>query len=181
MRTKQLFVSLVVLLATNLFLHASPIEEGKLLFTSRCAACHNVNKQLTGPALAGVNERRDIEWIIRFVQSSQSLVKSGDKDAVAVFQQFNKIPMPDHPDLTADNIKSIVEYIKSQAVTVDTKTPFAKPTKKMQGYLPLSIHEDYDLLIGYLFVVLLLILSLLFGVRAKSLQHHAEQEKPFAE
>jgi cytochrome c2 len=71
-----------------------PVEDGKTIFTARCAACHNVNKQLTGPALAGVHERRSIDWIIKFVHSSQTMVKSGDKDAVALFEKFNKIPMP---------------------------------------------------------------------------------------
>ena len=64
---------------------AVPIEEGKTIFAFRCAACHNINKTLTGPALAGVDERRAMDWIINFVHSSQSMVKAGDKDAVALF------------------------------------------------------------------------------------------------
>ena len=31
-----------------------PLDKGKEIFSVRCAACHNVNKQLTGPALAGL-------------------------------------------------------------------------------------------------------------------------------
>jgi len=92
---------------------APPIAEGKAIFSTRCAGCHNVNKVVTGPALAGVDQRHSIDWIINFVHSSQTVIKGGDEKAVALFEKFNKIPMPDHPDLTAGNIKSIVEYIKS--------------------------------------------------------------------
>ena len=31
-------------------------KEGKTIFSTRCAGCHNVNKTLTGPALAGVDQ-----------------------------------------------------------------------------------------------------------------------------
>src|SRR5688572_32544516 len=118
MTNKKLFACLIVLFI-SLFVYANPVEDGKAIFMSRCAACHNVNKVLTGPALAGVDQRRSIEWITKFIQSSQTLVKSGDKDAIAIFQQFNKIPMPDHTDLTADNIKSIVDFIRSESMPAD--------------------------------------------------------------
>src|ERR1043165_3643962 len=114
MKTKiTLTVSLLIWVASTI--NASPPDtDGKNIFMSRCAACHNINKILTGPALAGIDQRRNIDWIISFVQSSQSVIKKGDVYATALFEKFNKIQMPNHPDLTPDNIKSVVAYIKSQ-------------------------------------------------------------------
>jgi cytochrome c2 len=89
-----------LLFSTSLVLAAPPVEEGKSIFQARCAACHNINKTLTGPALAGVDQRRSMDWIVDFVHSSQTVIKNGDKDAVALFKQFNNIPMPDHNDLS---------------------------------------------------------------------------------
>ena len=152
-----------------------PSEEGKTLFTARCAACHNVNKQLTGPALAGVHERRSIEWIIKFVHSSQTMVKSGDKDAVALFEKFNKIPMPDHGDLTDENIKSIVEYVKSESKTGAEKAPFAKPSKIRPNYTPLSI-SNYGVFLGFFGAVSLLTLVLLLAVEASGFRRKADAE-----
>src|SRR5215203_1814452 len=148
-----------------------PSEEGKTLFTARCAACHNVNKQLTGPALAGVHERRSIEWIIDFVRSSQAMVKNGDKDAIALYEKFNKIPMPDHGDLTDDHIKSIVEYVKSESKSGEEKAPFAKPAKIRPNYTPLSLN-NYGVFIGFFGAVGLLILALLFAVEASALKRN---------
>lgn len=165
MKTRLFLLTLFTAFVTGISA-APPSEEGKTIFNARCASCHNVNKQLTGPALAGVHERRSIDWIINFVQSSQSMVKGGDKDAVALFEKFNKIPMPDHPDLTDDNIKSIVEFVKTESKTSVETAPFAKPGKLRPNYTPLSIRNDYLLFIGYFAAVTILILVLLFAVNA---------------
>ena len=101
----KIFLSALLISISISSLADPPAEEGKLIFNSRCASCHNINKTIVGPALAGIDDRRDIDWIIKFVQSSQTLIKSGDKDASALFTKFNNIPMPDHKDLTDDKIK----------------------------------------------------------------------------
>ena len=153
-----------------------PLEKGKEIFSLRCAACHNVNKQLTGPALAGVHERREFSWIVNFVRSSQKLVKNGDPDAIALFEKFNKIPMPDHSDLNDQDIHSIVEYIKAESKPVtEERAPFAKPGKLLPGYLPLSIQHDYGFFISFLIVVSLLIIVLLFAVQFSEATHKNEQ------
>lgn len=145
-----------------------PVEEGKAIFSTRCASCHNMTKDLTGPALAGVHERRSMDWIVSFVKASQTMVKAGDKDAVAVFEKFNRIPMPDHPDLTEENIKNVVEYIKAEGANAATaeKPPFKKPSKLRAAYIPLST-SDWDVFLGYLAVVAILIAVMVMAVQMK--------------
>ncbi len=168
MTNKKLIAGLIAMLIA-VYGQANPAEEGKTIFMTRCAACHNVNKVMTGPALAGVDERRSMEWITKFVQSSQSLVKSGDKDAVALYQQFNRVQMPDHPDLTKDHIISIVEFIKSESKPVgEEKPPFAKPGTRPTGYKPLSLAKDYWIFLIYLGTIGMLIGVLLFAVHVNS-------------
>jgi len=170
MRTSRKITLLLLVLVSSLVATADPIEEGKTLFMSRCAACHNVNQQLTGPALAGVDQRRSMEWIINFVRSSQSVVKSGDKDAVALYEKFNKIPMPDHADLTGDDVKKIVEYIKKESKpTSETKAPFAKPGKIKSNARPIGI-SNYAIFGIYFALVAALIGTLLFAVYVNSMK-----------
>lgn len=101
-------------------------NQGEQLFKQRCTACHTVGGgKLIGPDLANVQVRRTEEWIIKFVQSSQSVIKSGDTTAVAVFNQHNKVVMPDQ-DLNDNQIKSIVAYIAANSPDVNNpnvKTP----------------------------------------------------------
>ena len=178
MKSKKLLLGLMIVVGTTTFMYANSVDEGKSIFTSRCAACHNVNKVMTGPALAGVDQRRSLEWITRFIHSSQTLVRNGDKEAVAIFQQFNKVAMPDHPDLTSDHIKSIVEYIKSETKPVGAeKAPFARPGMKKIAYTPLTIQNDYVFFLVYLLAVGMLIAALLFAVHLKSFQRKIQDKK----
>ena len=78
---------------------------------AQCKACHTIGGgKLVGPDLKGVTKRRDEAWLIKFIQNSQALVKAGDKTAVKVFEENNKIPMPSH-SLTDEQVKGILKYI----------------------------------------------------------------------
>ena len=131
---RKIIMISVLILSTGLYVFSiPPVEEGKKIFSSRCASCHNVNKVVLGPALAGVSERHTEDWIIKFVHSSQTVIKGGDHAAVTLYEKFNKIPMPDHPDLSTENIKGILAYIKSE-----TKSPVLAP-----AFRPDMVHPDY--------------------------------------
>jgi hypothetical protein len=82
-----------------------------------------------------------------------------------LFEKFNKIPMPDHSDLTGEHIKSIVEFVKSETKEVNTEIPFARPQKLRPNYTPISL-KSYSFFIGFLGSVGVLILVLLFAVEA---------------
>lgn len=178
MKLKIAILTCIISLAIDA-IAAPPNEIGKTIFSTQCASCHNINKIIVGPALAGVDQRHSIDWIIKFVQSSQALIKSGDKDAIALFDKFNHIPMPDHPDLKADDIKSIVDYIKSQtnAGVNPDKAPFAKPSQLHPAFVPLSI-SDYWFFAAVFGLVALLVFLLLFYVRVKEYERNKQYEKP---
>ena len=171
----RILLSALSLSIAGIALGDSPVDEGKTIFTSRCASCHNVNKTIVGPALAGVDERRNIAWIVKFVQSSQTLIKSGDKDAKELFAKFNNIPMPDHKDLDEAEIKSIVDYIKSQSSASTKKTTVFRPEKVRPLYVPISA-KNYWVFAALGFCIGLLVLSLLFLVKVKEYQRKLARE-----
>lgn len=172
MRQRLFFCGMLLMITLQSF-SLPPSEEGKAIFSMRCGSCHNINKVVVGPALAGVDQRHSIEWIVRFVQSSQTVIKSGDKEAVALFAKFNNMPMPDHTDLTADNIKSIVAFVKSQsAATASTdKAPFVRPYKYHPAYTPILI-SNYGFFLIYFALVAVLVLVLLLFVRVKEYERN---------
>ena len=167
-------ISTALLLLVGLSSIASPPADPKEIFTTRCASCHNINKTLTGPALSGIDQRRTIDWIIRFVHSSQHVIRSGDSYANTLFEKYNRIVMPDHTDLTAEDIKGVVEYIKSESKVTEEKAPFPTPGKLRPDYHPLSITGNYLFFIFYLLFTAVLIGALLFAVNVKSLQRKAD-------
>ena len=176
---KLLILVSTVLLSNALRANSVSIDDGKTIFMSRCAACHNVNVKVVGPALAGVGDRHSLNWIFNFVHSSQSLVRKNDKEAVTLFNEFNNTIMPDHSDLSDDQIKSILAYIKSQEKnTTDNTASFARLEKPKPDYIPVSI-TNLSFFGPYVLLVLLLAASMVAAVRVKELQRtvSAEQKK----
>lgn len=167
MATKKTFL-LIVSTAIMGAVYANPAETGKTIFTTRCAACHNVNKVIIGPALSGVDKRHSTDWIIQFVHSSQTMVKAGDKDAVALFQKFNRVAMPDHTDLKEEDIKGVIAYIKAEGMAVSaTSAPFAKPGKRRPGHTPPG-SGDYLFFCLYFFALAALVRALIYAVQLRS-------------
>ena len=106
---------------------AQDADQGQQTFQTLCAACHTIGSgRLVGPDLQGIAERRSEQWIIDFVQQSQDLVQAGDADAVAVFEEYNRIPMPDQP-LSDDEVRGVLAYIGSFAGTEAAGTEAAVP------------------------------------------------------
>jgi len=78
-----------------------------------CGACHTIGKgKLIGPDLKGVTERREETWLLSFIKSSQTMVNNGDPVAVQLFEEHNKIPMPDN-NFTDEQIKGLLTYIQN--------------------------------------------------------------------
>ncbi|MBW1758481.1 MAG: cytochrome c, partial [Deltaproteobacteria bacterium] len=85
-------------------------KTGEEIFNSGCHACHTIGGgRLIGPDLLGVSERRSEEWLVEFVQHSQSMVEAGDPVAVSLYEEHNKVVMPDQA-VTKEEILAVVEY-----------------------------------------------------------------------
>ncbi|WP_028297484.1 cytochrome c3 family protein [Olivibacter sitiensis] len=106
--------SLMLIMATGLTIgtaSAQDVKEGESLFKQKCTSCHAINSDMVGPALKGVNDRYSEEWLLKWIKNSQALVASGDEQAVALFEGHNRVAMTPFPDLSDDQIRSILAYI----------------------------------------------------------------------
>ena len=91
----------VFLLAFSLSLFAQDGDpaKGKSLFNTNCAACHNLDKKMTGPALRGVEARLandeglDRNWLNSWIRNSSALIKSGDTYANKIYAEYNGAAM----------------------------------------------------------------------------------------
>ncbi len=92
-------------------------KEGKKLFKSLCASCHKLNKKLVGPALGGVEERRENDWLKAWIKDNAALRKSGDKEAIAIYEEYKGSNMTAFPQLTDKNIDDILYYTTVGEIT----------------------------------------------------------------
>jgi mono/diheme cytochrome c family protein len=102
-------LALMLAFSTTTFSQADPVA-GKALFNANCAACHKLDKKATGPALRGVAEKYDTEWLYKWIKNSQGLVKSGDAKAVAIFAENNNSVMTSFPALSNADIDNVLAY-----------------------------------------------------------------------
>lgn len=92
------------------------VEVGKTLFKNQCASCHNKNMKdnLTGPALGGVQERwadYPAEDLYKWIRNSQAMIAEGHPKAVELWAQWKPTVMNAFPNLTDDEIASLLAYI----------------------------------------------------------------------
>lgn len=115
LRRNTLFPLLLIAASLVLYSSSALAQSGEERFKTACAACHTIGEgKRVGPDLKGVTERRTEEWLLKFIKSSQSVIKSGDPVAVALFNEYNKTPMPDQP-LDDGQIKEILAFISGGA------------------------------------------------------------------
>ena len=86
------------------------VQAGKKLFNANCAACHKLNKKAVGPALKGVSAKYDREWLYSWIKNSAAMIKDGDPQAVAVWEEYNKVAMNAFPLLSNTDIDNILAY-----------------------------------------------------------------------
>lgn len=87
------------------------VAAGETLFKANCAACHKLDKKAVGPALRGVGEKFDRNWLYKWINNSQALIAAGDAQAVKLFEENNKAIMTAFPALSETDIDDIMAYV----------------------------------------------------------------------
>ena len=132
--------------------------KGKELFNSNCAACHNLDNKMTGPALRGVSAKYDMPWLYKWINNSSALIKSGDAKAVKVFEENNKSVMTSFPQLSKTDIDNIIAYTNEpKAEPVISAAPPGTSTSVNEGI-------SNDVILGALALVMLMLVVMLFLV-----------------
>ena len=83
-------------------------KEGRKLFRSLCASCHKLDKKLVGPALGGVEERRENSWLKSWIKNNAEFQKVNAEAAEASL--YATSAMNAFPQLTDKNIDDILYY-----------------------------------------------------------------------
>ena len=163
--TVSKFFALLILLFSlsfNSFSQEVDIAKGKSLFNANCAACHKLNKNLIGPALAGVSAKYEKDWLYTWIKNSNAMIKSGDQRAVAIWEEWNKAAMNAFPQLSNMDIDNILAYTdyKPEPVVATTSTAATIDQGQVSGIL------INDLIFIGLVTILLILLTVIFILRS---------------
>nr|WP_321234407.1 cytochrome c3 family protein [uncultured Psychroserpens sp.] len=180
------YLGLVILLtfSTSLTAQEGDPAKGKTLFNTNCAACHQLDKKTTGPALRNVEARLadeqglDRTWLDAWIRNSAGMVKSGDAYANQIFNEYNGTAMTAFPQLTDQDISDILAYT---AVDPCELNPQSSPD--CPGYVQPTGGDNPDdeggisnkLILGALAILFALLAIALVLVR-KTLNRFAEEK-----
>ena len=134
--TRFLLSGLIFLLtfSTSLFAQDDDLAKGKTLFNTNCAACHNLDRKMTGPALRGIEtklieeEGLNREWIYAWIRNSAAVIKSGDAYATKIYAEYNSAAMTAMPQLSDEEINNILAYIAQEKVVASSNEDLASQT-----------------------------------------------------
>ena len=161
------------------------ISAGRSIFNANCKTCHKLDQKMVGPALRGVTDRRSVDWAKKFIKNSQALIASGDAQAVAIYNEFNQLAMPNHDFLSDDDLMNLLSYIeygdKADASAAVAGTDGSGAVAGGGSGIP---SEYLTIILGVLVLVLLLILvvlGLIMSILTKYLnnQNLEEDDKEF--
>lgn len=98
---------------------SAAVLKGEQIFKANCTSCHVMgDKKLIGPGLLGVTDRRTKEWLKKWINSSSDFIASGDADAIAIYEEYNKVAMPSYYFEDAD-YEAVYAYLKNPPVKVE--------------------------------------------------------------
>lgn len=108
----------------NSYAAARPIEgmdAGSYLFRTRCASCHTVGRgDALGPDLAGVTARRDPAWLRRFIKTPDRMRAERDPLALALFEQYKTVRMP-NLRLGDGDVEALIDYLAAHRATAPSR------------------------------------------------------------
>jgi protein SCO1/2 len=91
------------------------LPEGESLFRTRCAVCHRIGqgdgRPRIGPNLQGVSERREREWLFRWLMEPDVMLEEGDPIAVGLLHAYNQVPMP-NLGLSAEETVQLLSFLE---------------------------------------------------------------------
>jgi protein SCO1 len=93
---------------------ANLAKSGKTLFTKRgCNACHTFGKKLAGPDLVGATQRRDPDWLRRWLKNPDEMLQS-DSVAQAMLAEFQGVKMP-NMKLSDAEVDALLHYLQQES------------------------------------------------------------------
>lgn len=123
MKRKLLLFTLIL----STISYGQDFDKGKELFNQNCAACHNMERKMTGPALKNIVNDQGRDWTKQWVYNSGALIESGDVHANEVWKEYNQMAMPAYNWLEDSDLESIITYLEKYNEVEAEKMAALKP------------------------------------------------------
>ena len=155
---KRIFLVAILLPSLSISQEAD-IQAGKSLFNANCAACHKLNKKAVGPALSGVTEKYDKEWLYSWIRNGTQMIKDGDPQAVAIWEEYNRAVMTNYPQFSDEQIDNILAYTNYTPPPPTNTTAVTAESSSQGSSISLNIILAVTILIFTILIVMLFLVQ----------------------
>ena len=102
-------------------------EDGQAVFDQLCSGCHTIGGgKLVGPDLQGLADRRERDWVERFIREPETVIASGDPIAKQLLDEY-RAPMPNLGVSEAQLVALVAFLGFEQQVSPSTETTDTEP------------------------------------------------------
>ena len=105
-------------------------QESAAYFQSNCASCHTIGGgPLVGPDLQNLEQRKDRQWLLKFLANPQAVIDSGDPYAKKMLGESNDVVMPAVSGLDRVQIEALLDWIAAQGKSTAQPAAAAPPAE----------------------------------------------------
>ncbi|RYY06541.1 MAG: cytochrome c, partial [Sphingobacteriaceae bacterium] len=112
--TRLLFIASFVVLS-NVAYAQDPAKGEALYKSNNCGSCHKIDVRMTGPALGPtIASEPDEAYLVKWIQNNQALIAAKNPKALTIYNQFNQSQMSVFTNLSDQDVKDILGYVKAE-------------------------------------------------------------------
>lgn len=116
-------------------------------FKQNCMSCHTIGGgRLTGPDLKNVTQRKDYDWLSKFIRDPRTLIDAGDPYALEIVQQSRNAIMPTLPGMTKARSEALLDLIEAESKL--EKSQFIGLQISDRPFTPEDVERGKDLFLG---------------------------------
>jgi nitrate reductase gamma subunit len=159
-KSKGLITALLIVVASLFTINTASAESGDVIFKQNCAACHKLSsKHTVAPGLAGLADRREKEWLMKWIKNSNDLIDVGDEYALQLVKDNNGINgMVPYSQFSDDEISGVIDYIFENGIADSSGGGTASSVEASEeGDITLSDSQSTIIFWAIVFIILIIL------------------------
>jgi len=158
MKTKLKYLVILILWINSGGVFA---QDGEALFKSKCATCHNLEKDMTGPKLQGVKQKwadaGEADLLYEWVKNSKGLIDAGTSKMAAAIKDFDFSKMPSQ-QVTNEEVDAILDFVDNWVKPEVISDP------KVKGEPEIVILPNYETNLNVFYALIVTALILIIAI-----------------
>jgi len=116
-------------------------------FKTNCLSCHTIGGgRLVGPDLKNVSERKDREWLARFIADPIGVIDSGDAYAIQLRDEARGALMTKVPGMTIERAMNLLDLIEAESLL--EKSQFVGLQLSDRPFTEIDVLRGRELFVG---------------------------------